>query len=201
MSAPLQRSALRLALGINAGMFVVECSAGWLAESAGLLADSFDMLADAAVYGLSLAAVARHPAARVRAATASGVFQVALGLGALAEVARRAVVGGDPDPGYMIVVAAGAAVANVACLRLIARHRHEGVHMRASWIFSQNDVLANVAVIASGVLVAATGAPVWDLIVGAGIGVLVASGGWRILADAARERGAAGRRPDRGDRR
>jgi Co/Zn/Cd efflux system component len=81
----------------------------------------------------------------------------------------------------MIPVAVVALVANAVCLRVVARHRDEGVHMRASYIFSQNDVLANLAVIVSGVLVAITATPLWDLAAGAGIGLLVLSGGIRIL--------------------
>ncbi len=167
-------------------MFVSEFAAGWIAESTGLIADSFDMLADAVVYGLSLAAVSRTDPGRAKTATVSGVFQLTLGMGALGEVARRSILGSSPEPTYMVLVAAVALAANAACLRIIAKHRDEGVHMRASYIFSQNDVLANAAVIVGGVLVAATGASIWDLIVGAGIGILVMSGGVRILR-AARE--------------
>ncbi len=191
MSAPLQASALRLVLGINAAMFVAEFAAGWMAESAGLIADSFDMLADAIVYGLSLAAVSRTEGGQANTATASGLFQLALGGGALAEVVRRLVVGSAPEPTYMIMVASVALVANAVCLRVIAKHRDEGVHMRASWIFSQNDVLANMAVIAGGILVATTRSAAWDLVVGAGIGVLVLSGGYRILRAASEARRAA----------
>jgi cation diffusion facilitator family transporter len=191
MAAKLQASALRLVLAINAAMFVSEFVAGWIAESTGLIADSFDMLADAVVYGLSLAAVSRSDAGRAGTATVSGLFQLTLGAGALAEVVRRWLVGSAPRPGYMIAVAVVALIANAICLRVVARHRHEGVHMRASYIFSQNDVLANIAVIVGGVLVAATGFALWDLIVGAGIGLLVVSGGIRILRAAAAARSEA----------
>lgn len=56
-STAQESGTLRLLLGINALMFVVEMSAGLIAQSAGLIADSLDMLADAAVYGLALYAV------------------------------------------------------------------------------------------------------------------------------------------------
>ena len=188
MAAPLQASALKLVLSINAAMFVAEFAAGWFGQSTGLIADSFDMLADAVVYGLSLAAVSRIELGRAKTATISGVFQLTLGLGALAEVVRRYLTGSAPEPGYMIVVAGVALVANTICLRVIARHREEGVHMRASYIFSQNDVLANVAVIGSGILVAVTATPMWDLATGTGIGLLILSGGYRILRAAAEAR-------------
>ena len=176
---------------VNATMFVVECVAGWLAGSTGLLADSLDMFADAAVYGLALRAVGRARGHQVRAAFASGIAQLALGLGVLAEVVRRAFAGHEPQPAVMAVVGALALAANVACLTLLWRHRHGAVHMRASWIFSANDVLANAGVLLAGALVAWTGSALPDLAIGGIIAVLVTRGGVRILAEARRERSAA----------
>ncbi len=176
-----ERRVLWQLLGINAAMFVAELGFGWYAQSTGLIADSLDMLADAMVYGLSLYAVGRAAALQKRAAHASGWLQIALALGALVEVARRAVVGSEPVEALMIGVAAIALVANVACIALLARHRGGGVHLKASWIFSTNDALANLGVIVAGVLVRMTGSAVPDLLVGAAVGVLVMSAGVRIL--------------------
>ena len=50
-------SVLRVALALNATMFVVGLGAGIIADSLGLVADSLDMVADAGAYGLSLAAI------------------------------------------------------------------------------------------------------------------------------------------------
>ena len=172
---------LRLLLAINGVMFAVELSIGWWAQSTGLLADSLDMLADAMVYGLSLYAVGRAQSAQERAARASGWLQLTLALGALAEVARRTVVGSEPVEVLMIGTATAALVANLACVALLARHRGGGVHLRASWIFSTNDALANLGVIVAGALVWATGSAVPDLVVGGAVGVLVLSGAIRIL--------------------
>jgi len=174
-------STLRVLLAINAVMFVVEAVAGWLAESTGLLADSLDMLADAAVYGLALYAVGRSSALKLRAAHTSGWIQLALALGAFAEVVRRAVTGSAPEPPAMIGVGVLALAANVACLSLVARHRHAGAHMRASYIFSANDVLANLGVMAAGALVAVTGSRWPDLVIGSLIAAIVLAGAVRIL--------------------
>ena len=88
----------------------------------------------------------------------------------------------------MMVVGLVALAANVLCLALIAKHRDGGVHMRASWIFSKNDVIANVGVILSGGLVYATGVRWPDLVVGIGIACIVFRGGMAIIADAQSER-------------
>ncbi len=172
---------LRILLAINAAMFVVELVAGWLAESSGLIADSLDMLADAMVYGLSLYAVGKVAATKLRAAHVSGVLQGALAGGVLVDVVRRLVGGSAPEAPVMVGISLLALSANVACLLLISRHRHGGAHMRASWIFSTNDVLANAGVIVAGALVAWTGSRLPDLIVGTAVGLLVLAGAVRIL--------------------
>ena len=172
---------LRILLGINATLFLVEIVAGWLAQSTGLIADSLDMLADAFVYGLGLYAVGRSSRTKLRAAHASGVLQALLAAGVFVDVARRWVVGSTPEPPAMIGISALALAGNVACLLLLAGHRHGGAHMKASWIFSTNDVLANLGVMAAGALVATTGSRLPDLVIGTLVAALVLLGAVRIL--------------------
>lgn len=172
---------LKQLLAINAAMFVVEMLLGLVAQSTGLIADSLDMFADAAVYGLSLYAVGRAVAAQRRAAKVSGWLQMVLALGALAEVARRSIMGSEPVESLMIGVALIALVANLSCVALLAKHRDGGVHLKASWIFSTNDALANLGVVLAGVLVAVTGHAWPDLVVGTAVGCLVLWGAVRIL--------------------
>ena len=172
---------LKVMLAINGTMFVFEMLVGLIAQSTGLIADSLDMFADAAVYGLALYAVGRAAGMKIRAAHFAGWLQMALALGALGEVLRRAVFGSEPQSSLMIGVGLIALVANVTCLVLIARKRDRGVHMTASYIFSANDVIANLGVVAAGLLVAWTGSPYPDLVIGSIIGVVVLSGARRIL--------------------
>lgn len=127
---------------------------------------SLDMLADAAVYGIGLYAVGRALSVKVHAALASGFFQIALALAVAFEIGRRAIFGSDPEPAFMVLVSIAALVANVSCLALLAKHRDGEVHMRASWLFSRNDVIANVGVILGGVLVYVFGTRWPDLVVG-----------------------------------
>lgn len=172
---------LKQLLAINAVMFVIELVLGWLAQSTGLMADSLDMFADAGVYGMSLYAVGRAVGHQRRAAFASGVLQLLLAGGVLVEVARRAVDGSEPVAPLMMAVSALALIANLTCMALLAKHRTGGVHMKASWIFSTNDVLANLGVIVAGVLVAVLRTSVPDLVIGTIIGLVVLSGAFRIL--------------------
>jgi Co/Zn/Cd efflux system component len=172
---------LKQLLAINAAMFVVELVVGIVAQSTGVLADSVDMFADAAVYGLSLYGVGQVVARQQRAARASGVVQLVLALGVLIEVARRAIWGSEPLGPVMAAIAIVGLIANVSCTALLSRHRTGGVHMQASWIFSTNDVLANLGVLLAGGLVWATGSAIPDLVIGTLVALLVMSGAVRIL--------------------
>ncbi len=187
----VERRVLRMVLAINAAMFAIELAASWWGDSVGLLADSLDMLADAAVYGLALAAVSRSTHGQARAASISGTLQIILGTGALLEAFRRFVAGSQPEGGLMIAIGLLALVANVASLFLLAPIRRGRVHLRAAWIFSTNDVLANVGVITSGLLVGLLGSRIPDLLIASVIAVIVVRGGLRIRRDAKATRSAS----------
>ena len=176
-----EKKTLLIVLGINAFMFVFEMALGLVAESSGLIADSLDMFADASVYAISLYAVGKSAGIKTRAAELSGVTQVSLALVVMIDVLRRFIYGSDPISGLMMGVGVVALIANAACLSLIARHRQDGVHMQASYIFSQNDVIANAGVILSGVLVWILHSRFPDLVIGLIIGLIVLRGGIRIL--------------------
>lgn len=184
-----ERKTLRLVLGINALMFVFEMVLGILAESTGLIADSLDMFADASVYAISLYAVGKSGDLKIKSAKLSGFTQIFLALLVLADVLRRFILGSDPVSALMMAVGVIALLANATCLWLIAKHRDGGVHMRASLIFSKNDVIANIGVILSGVLVWTLGSRYPDLVIGFVIAVIVLRGGLQILKETAEERG------------
>lgn len=179
-------------LRINGVMFISEAIIDWFAESTGLLADSLDMLADALVYGIAFSAVGRGHKRQSTAATISGVLQIALGLGVLFEVVRRSLYGSEPVSGLMMGAGVAALIANAACLAILTKHRNGGAHMRASWIFSTDDVIANLGVIESGVLVLLLGSAVPDLVIGAMISVVVVRGGTNILQGKNRDPSSSG---------
>lgn len=176
-----ERMILNWLLLINASMFAVEIMVGWLAQSTSLIADSLDMFADAAVYGLALYAVGHSIRMKVRAAHFAGWLQLILAIGALSEVVRRFLFGSEPISSLMMSMGLVALVANVSCLLLINKQKENGAHMKASWIFSANDVIANLGIILAGVLVAWSGSRYPDLVVGLLIGVIVLNGALRIL--------------------
>lgn len=186
-----ERKMLKIVLAINACMFVFELALGLVAQSTGLIADSLDMLADATVYSISLYAVGKSAALKGKAARLSGIAQIALAALVLVDVLRRFLLGSEPVSALMMGVGTIALIANSICLTLIAKHRDGDVHMRASLIFSKNDVIANLGVILSGLLVWVMGSRYPDLVIGLIIAVVVLRGGIHILKDAAASSGKA----------
>jgi Co/Zn/Cd efflux system component len=178
-----ERTALGIALAINALFFVGEVTVGLVSGSLGLIADGLDMGADAAVYAISLVAVGGSVARKQRLARTSGIVQLTLAFVGLAEVARR-LVGGEepPDVRAMIVVSLLALAGNVVTLVLLHRFRSGEVHLQASWIFTANDVKVNALVILAAIAVSLSDSAVPDLVAGALIFAIVANGARRILA-------------------
>lgn len=182
-----QKKLLIVLLSINLAFFVFELVIGWYAESAGLIADSLDMLADALIYGISIYAIGRAASIKANAALISGYFQLALALVIGLEIVRRYFFGSDPASTLMIVMGLLALIANAYCLKLIYKHRNGEVHMRASWIFSANDVIANTGVIISGGLVFWLDSRWPDLIIGSIITIVLLFGAFHIIRDAKAE--------------
>ncbi len=189
-----QRRTLTIALVLNAAMFFVETGAGVIGHSTGLIADGLDMLADASAYAIALLAIGRGARFKANAAMASGVLLLLLGCIVLLDVVRRAISGEPPEGLLMVGVAAIALAVNATVLRLLNRYRDGEVHLRATWIFTRADLIANMAVIASGIAVLLTGIRALDLIVGAGIGLYVIREATEILSDARKARRAEGER-------
>lgn len=172
---------LEIALAINGGMFVAEIIGAVVAQSSALLADSLDMFADAAVYGVAIFGVNRARTTQLKAARISGVLQLLLAFIALGEVVRRFLFGSEPEPLLIALVAVTALGANATTMWLLARHREGGAHMKASWIFTTTDVIANIGVIVSAGLVRLFHSNVPDLAVATLIALVVLNGAIRIL--------------------
>ena len=178
-----QKKLLWAVLGINFAFFVIEMTSGLVAKSMGLIADSLDMLADSFVYGISLFAVGGTLARKKQIAKVAGYFQILLAIIGFAEVLRR-FFGTEilPDFSTMIIVSIFALIANGLCLYLLQKSKHkEEAHMKASMIFTSNDVIINFGVITAGLLVNWLASSKPDLIIGAIVFVLVIQGSLRIL--------------------
>ncbi|MGJ7042664.1 MULTISPECIES: cation transporter [Hyphomicrobiales] len=179
-----ERTTLVWVLAINLLQVIVAGVVGVFADSTGLLGAALDNMGDAGVYAISLYAVGRTVVAKVRVARLSGILLIALGLALFVEVGRRFFVGAEPIGLAMIITAFINAALNVICLKLLRSHRDQGVHLKASWIFTTNDMIANAGIVVSGAAVMFFASPYPDLVIGVLVAGIVLRGGWEILEEA-----------------
>ena len=180
--AKVQSKLLWQVLIINFVFFVLEMTFGLVSNSMGLVADSLDMLSDSFVYGLSLIAVGTTVVKKKKIAKLSGYIQMGLAIIGISEVFRRYFFRDDiPDYQLMIIVSAFALIANWLCLYLLQKSKSAEAHMKASMIFTSNDIIINTGVIIAGILVSVLDNSLPDLIIGLVVFVIVMRGAFRIL--------------------
>ncbi len=179
-----QSNTLKIVLGINIGMFLVEFVAGLVAVSTALLADSLDMLGDALVYGFSLYVVSRNDAWKAVSALIKGGIMALFALFVLGQGVYKLFNPMTPQFETIGLIALLALAANAVCLSLLWRHRADDVNMRSVWLCSRNDIIANTSVLfaALGVWLANSQWP--DLVVGLGIALLFLRSAFHVFKDA-----------------
>lgn len=158
---------------LNLAYFAVEFTVALAIGSVSLFADSVDFLEDALINLLIFASL---PWAASRRRVVGSVLAFVILVPAIATVwtvISKILDPSPPAPVPLTVTALGALIINLSCAVLLVRHRHHsGSLTKAAWLSARNDSLANLAIIAVGVLTfwVATG---WlDIIVGIGIAVL-----------------------------
>jgi Co/Zn/Cd efflux system component len=182
-----QSSTLKIVLGINAVMFIVELTAGLIGSSVSLVGDSLDMLGDALVYGFSIYVVARGARMKAKAALFKGGIMAAFGLFVLGQAVYKMLF--PQIPVFEAIGAIGllALVANSICFVLLWRHRSDDINMSSVWLCSRNDIIANVWVLfaAGGVWVTRSGWP--DILVGLALAALFLRSALFVLREAITE--------------
>lgn len=182
-----QSGTLKIVLGINAVMFVIELVAGLMAGSTALLSDSLDNLGDAMTYGLSLYAVSRNSRTKARVALFKGLLILTAGLFVLGQVAYRIAVPVIPLYETMGMVSLLALLANGTCLTLLWKHREEDINMSSVWECSRNDIASNLSVFvaAGGVWLTHSGWP--DILIGLALALMFLESAVKVLRSAIAE--------------
>lgn len=184
---PTYKRALGIVVALNLSMGGVEIVSGFLAGSQALKADALDFLGDGLITLLGLLAIGWAAVWRSRAALLQGVFLAVLGLGVLTSTLYRVLVANEPVAEVMGVVGLIALGVNVACALVLTAHRSGDANVRAVWLFSRNDAIGNVAVVAAAILVYLSGTAWPDILVAAGIAALFLHSAIDIIRDAGRE--------------
>lgn len=187
---------LWIVIALNAIMFVVEMTAGQIAQSQALKADALDFLGDALTYGISLAVIGASIRARTNAALAKGVSLFLMGAWVFGSTVYRVFYVGVPEAEIMGVIGFLALLTNLTSVMLLVRYKDGDANVRSVWLCSRNDAIGNIAVMfaALGVWSTASGWP--DLIVATIMAGLFLSSAFQIVTQALRERRAAAKTDD-----
>ena len=86
-----------------------------------------------------------------------------------------------PDFETMIIVSVFSLIANFYCVFLFKKTKSKEAHIRASVIFTNNDIIINSGVIVAGILVSLLSNRLPDLIIGSIVFAVVLTGALRIL--------------------
>lgn len=185
---PAYRRALWWVVILNVGFGLVEIVGGFIANSQALKADALDFLGDGSITFVGLLALGWAASTRARIAMTQGLFLGALGLAVIAMAIWRALNAIPPEPELMGGIGIAALIVNVTAALILARFRDGGdAQARAIWLFSRNDAINNVAVIAAAALVFFLDSAWPDIIVAAVIAVIFLQSAWEIIRDAGGE--------------
>ena len=191
-SLELRRAVTWVAL-LNLGYFGIEFAVATAIGSVSLFADSVDFLEDASVNLLILTALGWSAVARARVGMVLAAVLLIPGLATLWTAWEKLLLPAAPAPVPLSAAGAGALAINLVCAFILVRFRHHaGSLTRAAFLSARNDALANIAIIAAGLVTAFLWRTAWpDLIVGLAIAALNAGAAREVWTAARREHQAA----------
>ncbi len=186
---------LIVTFSITVGIFVAEVLGGILSNSLALLSDAGHVFTDAFALGLSMIAarISKRPSDfratygyqrfGLLAAIVNGLSLVAIALFIFIESYHRFLAPPQINSAVMLSIAAGGLLGNIV-MALILGHGHEDLNIKSAWLHVLGDTLSSVGVIISGVIVYLTGWTYADPIAGVLIGIIIVSGGMRVVREA-----------------
>jgi Co/Zn/Cd efflux system component len=174
---------------LNLGYFGVEFAVALAIGSVSLFADSIDFLEDASVNLLIVVALGWRARNRARLGMALAGILLVPGLAALWTAWDKLNAPVAPEPLPLSLAGLGALAVNMTCAFMLAPYRHHGGSLtRAAFLSARNDALANIAIIAAGLVTAFFWSTAWpDLIVGLGIGIMNAGAAREVWIEARQE--------------
>ena len=120
-----------------------------------LFADSIDFLEDTSINLLILVALGWGARRRAQVGMLLAGILLVPGLATLWTAWQKFVAPVAPDPLPLSLAGCGALAVNLACAFMLAPYRHHGGSLtRAAFLSARNDALANVAIVAAGVVTA-----------------------------------------------
>ena len=186
------RKTVLLVAALNLAYFGVEFTVALAIGSVSLFADSIDFLEDAAVNILIAVGLGWSALNRSRLGMVLAAILLVPAIATLWTAWQKFAVPVPPAPLPLTLAGAGALAVNLTCALLLVRFRsHSGSLTRAAFLSARNDAIANIAIIFTGVVTAATLSAWPDLIVGLGIAAINADAAREVLQAARKERAEA----------
>lgn len=183
------RSTVRIVALLNLAYFGVEMAVALRIGSVSLFADSADFFEDAAVNLLIFAALGWSVQARARVGHLLAGVLLLPAAAFLWTLWRKLSAPVAPDAEALSLTGLGALIVNLACALMLARFRRGcGSLTKAAFLSARNDVIANIAIIAAGLLTIPTRS-VWpDIVVGLGVALMNLDAAREVLEAAREER-------------
>ena len=177
------KAVVRLVAILNLAYFGIEFTVATAIGSVSLFADSVDFLEDASLNILIFVALGWSVRNRARLGMALAAILLIPGIATIWTAWEKFNVPVAPNPLPLTLAGLGALAVNLSCAIMLARYRdHSGSLTKAAFLSSRNDTLANVAIIAAGLVTAFAWQSAWpDLIVGLGIAAMNASAAWEVF--------------------
>ncbi|MDE2030431.1 MAG: cation transporter [Alphaproteobacteria bacterium] len=184
------RRAIKLVAALNLAYFGVEFAVATLIGSVSLFADSIDFLEDTSLNLLILMALGWSVRRRAQVGHVLAVILLVPGLATLWMAWQKFMLPVAPAPLPLSLTGFGALAINFSCALMLVRYRHHhGSLTRAAFLSARNDTIANIAIIAAGLVTAYLWPSAWpDLIVGLGIAVMNADAAHEVWTAARKER-------------
>lgn len=188
---------LLITLGITLGILIVELVGGLLSNSLALLSDAGHVLTDAFALGLSLVAarISRRPQdtratygyhrVALLAASVNGLSLVGIAGFIFFESYQRFMNPPEIDLALMMPVAIVGLVANILMVWILGHGGHGklDLNIKSAWLHVLGDTLSSFGVIVSGAVIYFTGWGLADPIAGLVIGLIIITGGSRVLRE------------------
>ena len=191
-ASPALRPVVARVAGLNLGFFGIEIAVALAIGSVALIADSLDFLEDAAINLLIFAGIGWSVRNRARLGVVLAGILLIPGLAAAYAAYEKFSDLTPPAPLPLTLTGLAALAVNLTCAAMLSRHRDGGGSLtRAAYLSARNDAYANLAIIAAGLITAATLSPWPDLVAAAGIAILNADSAGDILRAARAEWRAA----------
>jgi len=168
------RAAVKWVALLNLAYFGVEFSVATAIGSVSLFADSVDFLEDTSINLLILLGLGWSASRRAKLGMLLAVALLVPGLATLWTAWSKFNSPVAPAPIPLSLTGMGAFAVNFSCALMLVRFRqHSGSLSRAAFLSARNDTVANVGIIAAGLVTAFVWQSAWpDLVVGLAIAAI-----------------------------